>query len=66
MTYKTGLALDDDIWNSHLPAQGGEEHHKLDGVDIMGDDDERCLLGFDEGHNVVETVLGEQRLLGLL
>ena len=26
---KTGLVLDDAVWNSHLAAQGGKEEHQL-------------------------------------
>ena len=63
---ETGLALDDDVWVTHLAAEGGEEDDELDGVDIVGDDDERCLLGLDEGDAVVQAVLDEVGLLGAL
>lgn len=63
---KTGLALHDDVGDTHLAAESGQEDDELNGVDIMGDDDERSLLGLDESDDVVKTVLGEQGLLGLL
>jgi hypothetical protein len=63
---ETGLALDDDVRNTHLPAESGKEDDELNGVDIVGDDDESRLLGLNEGNSVVETVLNEEGLLGLL
>lgn len=63
---ETGLALHDDVWHTHLAAQGGEEDDELDGVNIVCDDNEGGLLGFDEGDDVVETVLDEEGLLGVL
>jgi len=56
---EAGLALDDDIGHTHLAAEGWEKDDELDGVDIMCDDDERSLLGLDEGNNVVKTVFDE-------
>lgn len=63
---KTGLALDNDVWDTHLAAESGKEDDKLNGVNIVGDDDERRLLGLDEGNAVVQAVLGEEGLLGVL
>ena len=63
---ETGLALDDDVGDAHLAAQGGEEDDELDGVNIVSDDDERRLLGLNESDAVVETVLDEEGLLGVL
>ena len=63
---EAGLALDDDVGDTHLAAERGEEDDELDGVDIVGDDDERRLLGLNEGNAVVETVLDEEGLLGVL
>ena len=63
---KTSLALHDDVWNTHLAAKSGKEDNELDGVDIVGDDNERRLLGLDERNAVVETVLDEKGLLGVL
>ena len=63
---EAGLALDDDVWDAHLAAERGEEDDELDGVDVIGDDDECGLLRFDEGDAVVEAVLDEEGLLGVL
>jgi hypothetical protein len=60
---ETGLALDDDIRDTHLAAESGQEDDELDGIDIMSDDDESGLLGLDEGHDVIKAVFHEQRLL---
>lgn len=55
---ETGLTLDDGVGDTHLAAEGGEEDYELDGVDVVGDEDERCLLVLDEADNVVQTELG--------
>lgn len=60
---ETGLALDNGVGDTHLAAEGGEEDDKLNGVNIIGDEDESGLLGLDEGDNVVETVLDDVGLL---
>ena len=63
---KTGLALDDDIRDTHLAAESRDEDDEFDRIDIMGDDDESGLLGLNEGHDVVKTVFHKQGLLGVL
>lgn len=60
---ETGLALDDGVGDTHLLAEGGEEDDELDGVDIVGDEDERSLLVLNEADDVVETVLDGVGLL---
>ena len=60
------LALYDNVGDTHLAAESGEEDNKLDGVNIVGDDDKGSLLGLDEGNTVVQTVLDEEGLLGVL
>ena len=60
---ETGLALDDGVGDTHLAAEGGKEDDELNGVDIVGDEDESGLLGLNEGDNVVETVLDDVGLL---
>jgi hypothetical protein len=62
---EAGLALNDDVRDAHLTAERGEEDNQLDRLDIVGDDDEGCLLRLDEGDAVVEAVLDEERLLVL-
>jgi hypothetical protein len=61
---ETGLALDDNVGDTHLAAEGREEDNELDGVDVVGDQDEGGLLVLDEADNVVETELGGVGLLG--
>ena len=61
---ETGLALDDHVGYTHLAAESRKENDELNGVDIVGDDNERSLLGLDEGNAVVEAVLDEEGLLG--
>lgn len=61
---QTGLALDDGVRDTHLAAEGREEDNQLNGVNVVGDQDERSLLVLDETDNVVETVLDGIGLLG--
>lgn len=61
---ETGLALNDNVGDTHLAAEGGKEDNELDGVDVVGDQDERGLLVLDEADNVVQTELGGVGLLG--
>ena len=63
---KAGLALDDDVGNTHLSAEGWEVDNKFNWVDIMGDDDQRGLLGLNQSNGMVETVLDEQGFLRFL
>jgi hypothetical protein len=60
---ETGLALYNGVWHTHLPAESGQEDNELNRVNIVGDEDESGLLGFNESDNVVETVLDGERLL---
>jgi hypothetical protein len=60
---ETSLALDDGVGDTHLAAQSRQENNQFDGVDIVGNQDERGLLVLDETNDVVETVLDGVRLL---
>lgn len=60
---ETGLALDDGVWDTHLPAESRKEDDELDRVNVVRDEDERGLLGLNESDDVVETVLDGVRLL---
>jgi len=60
---KSSLALYDGVGDAHLAAESRKEDDQLNGVNIVGDEDQRCLLVLDESNNVVETVL---RGIGLL
>jgi hypothetical protein len=63
---KAGLALDDNVWDTHLAAKGRQEDDELDRVNVMRDHDQRSFLGFDKGNDVVQPILDEKRLLSLL
>jgi hypothetical protein len=62
---ETSLALHNNVRDTHLAAESGEEDDELDRVDVVRDDDEAGLLGLNESDTVVEAVLDEQRLLVL-
>jgi hypothetical protein len=53
----TALALDNDVGYIHALAESGKESNKLDGVNIVSDDDKLGLLLFDEVSHVLEAVL---------
>jgi hypothetical protein len=61
---ETGLALHDGVGDTHLAAESGEEDNQLNGVNIVGDEDEGSLLVLNEADDVVETVLDVVGLLG--
>ena len=63
---ETGLALDDDVGDTHLAAESGEEDDELDGVDVVRNDDKAGLLGLDEADDVIQAVLDVDRLLCIL
>jgi hypothetical protein len=60
---ESGLALYNGVGNTHLTAEGGKEDNQLNGVNIVGDQDQGCLLVLDESDDVVEAVLGGVGLL---
>lgn len=62
---ETSLALNDAVRDIHLAAQGRKPDNKLNGVDIMSDDDELGLLGFNQRGDVVQAVLDEFGLFAL-
>jgi len=53
---EAGLALYDGIRNAHLAAESGKENDELDGVDIVGDENQGSLLVLDETNDVVQAV----------
>lgn len=61
---ETGLALHNGVGDTHLLAERGKEDDELNGLDIVGDKDERSLLVLDQTDNVVKTVLDGVGLLG--
>lgn len=60
---QTSLALDDGVRNTHLLAESRQEDHQLNGVNVVGDQDEGSLLVLNQADNVVETVLDSVGLL---
>ena len=60
------LTLDDNVRDAHLAAESGEEDDALDGVDVVRDDDEVRLLRLDERDDVIQAVLDEEGLLGVI
>ena len=52
-----GFPLDKAVGDIHLFAEGGEPNYKLDGVDVVGDDNDFGFLLFDEFGDVVESEL---------
>lgn len=63
---ETSFRFDDYIRNAHLAAKSRKEDNKLNGVDIISDDDKVGFLGFYEGYNMIKAVFDEQWLFGLL
>ena len=61
---ESGLALDDGVRNTHLAAKSWQEDDQLNGVDIVGDEDQSSLLVLNQADDVVEAVLGSVWFLG--
>lgn len=62
---ETSLTLDNAVGDTHLAAESGQEDDQFNGVNVVGDSDELSLLAFDQGNNVVKTVLDNDGLVGL-
>ena len=64
---EASLALDDHVGDLELLAEGREPDDDLNGVNVMGDDNELRpvggISGLDESGDVVDSVLDEVRLL---
>jgi len=60
------LGLDNAERNVHLTAEGGKPYDEFNGLNVMCNDDELSTLGLNEVGDVVETVLDEVRLGGLI
>ena len=63
---EAGLALDDQVRDADLLAEGGQPDDELDRVDVVRDDDELGLPRLDEVGDVVEAKLDDDGLLLLL
>ena len=53
---EASLSLNDDVWDTHFSTESRKENDEFDGVDVMRDNDERCLLGLDQSNDVVEAI----------
>merc|ERR1719427_809991 len=53
---KPGLVLDNAVGDSHLPAEGWQEHDKLNGVNIIGDHHKLSFLLLNQGGHSVDTM----------
>lgn len=60
------LALDEGVGDALLSAEGGEEAHEFNGVNVVSDGNELGLTFLDEGGNVVKTELEDVGLGSLL
>jgi len=54
---ETSLALNNTVRNTHLTAESRKKDDELNGVDIVGNQDERSLLVLNKTNNVVKAVL---------
>lgn len=61
---QAGLALHDGEGDTHLAAESRQEDDELNGVDIVGDQDQGGLLVLNQADDVVQTVLDGVGLLG--
>lgn len=62
---QTSLALDNAVGHTHLAAQSRQEDNQLDRVNVVSNHNQLSLLLFDQGRDVVQTVLDDDRLVGL-
>jgi hypothetical protein len=63
---KTSLAFDNDVRYTHLAAKSREEDNEFNWVNVVCNDNKRRFLGFDEGNTMIQTILDEERFLGVL
>jgi hypothetical protein len=63
---QTRLRLDNNVRDAHLAAESRKEDNKLNGVDIIGNNDKGSLLSLDEGNAVVQAIFDKEWLLGVL
>ena len=60
------FVLDETVWDVLFSAELGQPEHELNGVDVVGNDDQLGLLVFDQSGHVVQTELEHLGLLVLL
>lgn len=62
---KVSLATDEAEGHTLLSAESGQMHNELDGINVVGDDDELGLVLFNKGGHVVQAKLEVHGLLSL-
>ena len=62
---QTSLTLDNAVRDSHLATEGREPDNQFDGINVVSNDNELSLLGFNESGDVVQTILDTNWLLSL-
>ena len=60
---QTALAAHDRVRNAHLVAQSGQPHHQLQGIHVVGNQNQLGLLALHQLRHVVQTVLHNQSTL---
>ena len=63
---KASLALDDYVWYAHLATKSRKENNKLNGVNIVCNNDKSCFFGFYKSSNMVKAILRINRFLRVL
>jgi len=61
---KARLAIDDRVGRTGLAAKGREVEDELDGVDIVGDNNQASFLVLDQSDDVVQPILDNYGFLG--
>ena len=62
---ETSLTLDDTVRDTHLTAESRKPENQFNGVNIISNDNQLSLLVFNQGSDVVDTVLDNERLVSL-
>merc|ERR1712020_358252 len=52
------------VRDSHLPAEGGQEHDQLNGVDVVSDHHKLSLLLLNQGGHSVDAMADDSSTLG--
>lgn len=61
---QAALALDNGKGNSHLTAESGHPNNQFNGLNVVSNQNQLSLLGFNQGGDVVKTILNNDGLLG--
>merc|ERR1712080_585817 len=63
-TSQPRFVLHNAVGDAHLPAEGWQEHDKLDRINVIGDNDELSFIFLDEGGDSVDPVPHHGSALG--